>query len=96
MATNTDEDLLTPTAPLTSTNFPVDITAHPSLDLTLMQRQVIYPIPLSTDSLCLPQPPGPPGFDANILSAAALSVAQLRGSDFVDPMVLWAPTHQQL
>ena len=29
-------------------------------------------------------------------AATAWSVAQLRGSDFIDPSVLWVPPHQQL
>ena len=41
-------------------------------------------------------PSRPPDLDVNISSAAALSVAQLWGSDFVDPTVLWVPIHQQL
>ena len=36
------------------------------------------------------------GLDSDLISAAARLVAQLRGSDFVDPSVLWDPLHQQV
>ena len=51
MASDTDEDMLTPTAPLTSNNFLNSITEYPSPDFTLPQRQVTSLIPLLTDSL---------------------------------------------
>ena len=35
MASDTDEDLITPAAPLISNNLPDDITEYPSLDFTL-------------------------------------------------------------
>ena len=88
MASDIDEDLLTPTAPSTSKTFPDNIIEYPSPDFTLPQRQDISLISLSTDSSNLPHLSRPPGLDANISSVAALSVAQLWGSDCVNPTVL--------
>ena len=36
------------------------------------------------------------GAMVDLMGTAARSVAQIRGSDFVDPLVLWAPSNQQM
>ena len=96
MASDRDEDLIIPAAPSISTNLPDVITEYPSPDFTILQRQTIFSLPLLNGSPTLPHISRHPGLDEDISSLAALPVAQLCGSNFVDPTVLWETTYQQL
>ena len=55
----------------------------------------ISPMPSASKSIHFLRLAAPPGLGSNLMDVAAQSVAQIRGSNFVDPSVLWTPSHQQ-
>ena len=88
MATNTDKDLVTPTNPAVVDSSLEDVAMYPCPDFDVTPWQSDSAILIPADLTHLPHIFNPPGLDSDLISAAARSVAQLRGSDFIDQSVL--------
>ena len=96
MASDTDEELVLPPTSMTVNLLTEETTIYPSSDFTIVPQHNASSMPSPSTLMHLPRIAAPPGLDSNLMDAAAQSVAQIRGSDFVDPLVLWAPSHQQM
>ena len=96
MTSNTDEEFVVPTTSMIANSLSVEDTTYPSPDFTVAPRHNASSIPLSGGLTYLSHISTPTVLDSNVIAAAARLVAKMRGSNLVDPSVLWAPSHQHV